>query len=105
MNGHARFGHLHPRARDLHGAEQRRRARRSTTPRAAFNDRLARQPRAREQDERARRLLTAEIGTARGIDPPAADYWISEQIDAAIEAQANEPTDSASTRRRRRTDG
>ena len=59
----------------------------------------------RELYERARRLLAAEIGAVRGIDLPAADDWISEQIDAAIEAQANEPPDSASTRRRRKTDG
>ena len=50
--------------------------------------------------EQARRLLAAEIGAVRGIDLPAADEWISEQIDA----QAEQPPDRASTRRRRMPD-
>jgi len=62
-------------------------------------------PAERELYERARRLLAAEIGAVRGIDLPAADEWISEQIDAAIEAQANEPPSNASTRRRQKVDG
>ena len=40
----------------------------------------------------------------RGIGLPAADDWISEQIDVAIEAQANEPPSIGSKRRRRKTD-
>ena len=59
----------------------------------------------RELYERARRLLAAEIGAVRGIDLPAADGWISEQIQTAIEAQANEPPGNASKRPPRKGDG
>jgi RNA polymerase-interacting CarD/CdnL/TRCF family regulator len=62
-------------------------------------------PAERELYVRARRLLAEEVGAVRGIDLPSADDWISEQIDAAIEAQPNEPPGSASTRRRGKTDG
>ena len=62
-------------------------------------------PAEHELYERARRLLAAEIGAVRGIDLPAADEWIGEQIDAAIEARATEPLGNASTRRRGKTDG
>jgi hypothetical protein len=31
---------------------------------------------------RARRLLTDEIGSARGLDPDAAEAWIEEQLGA-----------------------
>ena len=62
-------------------------------------------PAERELYERARRLLAEEIGAARGIDLPAAEEWIGEQIDAAIAAHANEPPRIASSRRRRETDG
>jgi len=53
----------------------------------------------------ARRLLAEEVGAVRGIDLPTADKWISEQIDATIEAQANEPPGVASRRRRGKADG
>jgi CarD family transcriptional regulator len=53
----------------------------------------------------ARRLLAEEVGAVRGIDLPSADNWISEQINATIEAQANEPPGVASKRRRGKTDG
>jgi RNA polymerase-interacting CarD/CdnL/TRCF family regulator len=59
----------------------------------------------RELYVRARRLLAEEVGAVRGIDPPVADDWITDQMHAAIEAQANEPPDIASKRRRRKTDG
>jgi RNA polymerase-interacting CarD/CdnL/TRCF family regulator len=62
-------------------------------------------PAERELYVQARRLLAGEVGAVRGIDLPTADAWITEQIDAAIEAQANEPPGSASKRRRRKTDG
>jgi RNA polymerase-interacting CarD/CdnL/TRCF family regulator len=62
-------------------------------------------PAERELYERARRLLAAEIGAVRGIDLPAADDWISEPVDAAIEAQATEPPGNASTRPRRKGNG
>jgi RNA polymerase-interacting CarD/CdnL/TRCF family regulator len=62
-------------------------------------------PAERELYERARRMLAEEVGAVRGIDLPAADEWISERIDAAIEAQASEPPHSASTRRRQKADG
>lgn len=50
-------------------------------------------PAERELYVRARRLLAEEVGAVRGIDLPTADGWITEQIDAAIAAQANEPPD------------
>ena len=53
----------------------------------------------------ARRLLAEEVGAVRGIDLPTADKWITEQIDATIEAQANEPPGVASRRRRGKADG
>lgn len=62
-------------------------------------------PAEHELYERARRLLAEEIGAVRGIDLPAADEWISEQIDAAIETQANEPARIAPSRRRGKTGG
>jgi RNA polymerase-interacting CarD/CdnL/TRCF family regulator len=62
-------------------------------------------PAERELYLRARRLLAEEVGAVRGIDLPTADDWITEQIDAAIEAQANEPPDVAPKRRHRKTDG
>jgi RNA polymerase-interacting CarD/CdnL/TRCF family regulator len=62
-------------------------------------------PAERELYVRARRLLAEEVGAVRGIALSAADDWITEQIDAAIEAQANEPPGIASKRRRRKKDG
>jgi RNA polymerase-interacting CarD/CdnL/TRCF family regulator len=59
----------------------------------------------RELYLRARRLLAEEVAAVRGIDLPTADDWITAQIDAAIETQANEPPGIASQRRRRQTDG
>jgi RNA polymerase-interacting CarD/CdnL/TRCF family regulator len=62
-------------------------------------------PAERELYLRARRLLAEEVAAVRGIDLPTADDWITAQIDAAIETQANEPPGIASQRRRRQTDG
>jgi RNA polymerase-interacting CarD/CdnL/TRCF family regulator len=62
-------------------------------------------PAERELYVRARRLLAEEVGAVRGIDLPAADDWISERLDAAIEAQANEPPGAASKARRRTREG
>jgi CarD family transcriptional regulator len=62
-------------------------------------------PAERELYLRARRLLAEEVGAVCGIDLPTADDWITEQIGAAIAAQANEPRDVAPKRRHRRTDG
>jgi RNA polymerase-interacting CarD/CdnL/TRCF family regulator len=73
--------------------------------RRAVRSGLLPSPAERELYERARRLLAEEIGAVRGIDLPAADEWIGEQIAAAIEAQADEPPGSASTRRRLKGDG
>ena len=62
-------------------------------------------PAERELYLRASRLLAEEVGAVRGIDLPTADKWISEQLDATIEAQANEPPGVASRRRRGKADG
>ena len=62
-------------------------------------------PAERELYVQARRLLAEEVGAVRGIDLPTADKWISEQLDATIEAQANEPPGVASRRRRGKADG
>jgi RNA polymerase-interacting CarD/CdnL/TRCF family regulator len=62
-------------------------------------------PAERELYVRARRLLAEEVGAVRGIDLPTADEWITEQLDAAIEARANEPPGIASKRQRGETDG
>jgi RNA polymerase-interacting CarD/CdnL/TRCF family regulator len=37
-------------------------------------------PLANELFRRARKLLTAEIAAARGIEPEAADAWILQQV-------------------------
>src|SRR5262245_36534034 len=62
-------------------------------------------PAERELYVRARRLLAEELGAVRGLDLQAAEAWIREQIDAAIEAQANEPPGLASKRQRGKIDG
>jgi CarD family transcriptional regulator len=46
-------------------------------------------PAERELYARARRLLAEEVGAARGIDVLAADNWIAEQIEPAIQAGAD----------------
>jgi CarD family transcriptional regulator len=46
-------------------------------------------PAEREQYLRARRLLAEEVGAARDIDALAADNWIAEQIEPAIETGAD----------------
>ena len=61
-------------------------------------------PAEHELYAQARRLLAEEVGAVRGIDALAADTWITEQIDAAIEAQANEAPGIASKRRRGKSD-
>jgi CarD family transcriptional regulator len=41
-------------------------------------------PSERDLYLRARRLLSSEIGSARGLDPDAADAWIEEQLDTRL---------------------
>jgi CarD family transcriptional regulator len=41
-------------------------------------------PSERDLYLRARRLLSGEIGSARGLEPDEADAWIEEQLDAKI---------------------
>jgi CarD family transcriptional regulator len=41
-------------------------------------------PSERDLYLRARRLLSGEIGSVRGLEPDAADAWIDEQLDASV---------------------
>ena len=46
-------------------------------------------PAERELYVRARRLLAEEVGASRGIDVLAADNWIEEQVEPAVQAGAD----------------